>query len=59
MSKEDSKKCLEIGDTLYGINNEIYTIENIDIHATLVDVENAKNKLLEMYNDKELWKLKY
>lgn len=30
MSKEDSKKCLEIGDTLYGINNEIYTIENID-----------------------------
>lgn len=30
MSKEDNKKVLEIGDTLYGINNEIYTIENID-----------------------------
>lgn len=30
MSKEDNKKGLEIGDILYGINNEIYTIENID-----------------------------
>ena len=35
------------------------TIENMDIHATLIDVDNAKNKLLEMYSDKELWKLKY
>lgn len=30
MSKEDNKKELKIGDTWYGINNEIYTIENID-----------------------------
>lgn len=35
------------------------TIENMDIHATLTDIDNAKNKLLEMYSDKELWKLKY
>lgn len=41
------------------ISKLMNTIENIDIHATLIDVENAKNKLLEMYSDKELWKLKY
>ena len=35
------------------------TIENMDIHATLTDIDNAKNKLLEMYSDKQLWKLKY
>lgn len=41
------------------ISKLMNTIENMDIHATLIDVENAKNKLLEMYSDKELWKLKY
>lgn len=30
MSKEDNKEYLKLGDTLYGTNNEIYTIENID-----------------------------
>lgn len=35
------------------------SIEDMDIHATLTDIDNAKNKLLEMYSDKELWKLKY
>ena len=41
------------------ISKLMNTIENMDIHATLIDVENAKNKLLEMYSDNELWKLKY
>lgn len=41
------------------ISKLMNTIENMDIHATLIDVDNAKNKLLEMYSDKELWKLKY
>ncbi len=41
------------------ISKLMNTIENMDIHATLIDVENAKNKLLEMYSDKELWKFKY
>ena len=30
MNKEDIKEDLKLGDKLYGINNEIYTIENID-----------------------------
>ena len=34
-------------------------IEDMDIHATLKEVYEAKNKLLEIYSDKELWKLKY
>ena len=36
MSKECNKRALEIGDTLYGINNEIYTIENIDNEQIVV-----------------------
>lgn len=35
------------------------SIEDMDIHATLIDVENAKNKVFKMYSNKELWKLKY
>ncbi len=35
------------------------SIEDINIHATLKEVNDAKNKLLEMYNNKMLWKLKY
>ena len=35
------------------------SIEDMDIHATLKEVNDAKNKLLEMYNNKMLWKLKY
>ena len=35
------------------------SIEDINIHATLKEVNDAKNKLLEIYSDKELWKLKY
>lgn len=34
-------------------------IEDMDIHATLKEVNDAKNNLLEIYSDKELWKLKY
>ena len=34
-------------------------IEDMDIHATLKEVYDAKNNLLEIYSDKELWKLKY
>lgn len=34
-------------------------IEDMDIHATLKEVYEAKNNLLEIYSDKELWKLKY
>lgn len=36
MSKEDHKKNFEIGDTLYGINNEVYTIENVDNEQIIV-----------------------
>ena len=36
MSKEDYKKNFEIGDTLYGINNEVYTIEHIDNEQIIV-----------------------
>lgn len=57
------KKMISIKKIKNTMNKKILklmnTIENIDIHATLIDVENAKNKLLEMYSDKELWKLKY
>ena len=41
------------------ISKLMNTIENMDIHASLTDINNAKNKLLDMYNDKDLWKLKY
>lgn len=57
------KKMISIKKIKNTMNKKILklmnTIENMDIHATLIDVENAKNKLLEMYSDKELWKLKY
>lgn len=57
------KKMISIKKIKNTMNKKISklmnTIENMDIHATLIDVENAKNKLLEMYSDKELWKLKY
>lgn len=36
MSKENNKKGLEIGDTLYGINNEIYIIENINSEQIII-----------------------
>lgn len=58
-----NKKMISIKKIKNTMNKKILklmnTIENMDIHATLIDVENAKNKLLEMYSDKELWKLKY
>ena len=57
------KKMISIKKIKNTMNKKILklmnTIENMDIHATLIDVDNAKNKLLEMYSDKELWKLKY
>lgn len=57
------KKMISIKKIKNTMNKKISklmnTIENMNIHATLVDVENAKNKLLEIYSDKELWKLKY
>lgn len=57
------KKMLSIKKIKNTMNKKILklmnTIENMDIHASLTDIDNAKNKLLEMYNDKELWKLKY
>ncbi len=34
-------------------------IEDMDIHATLKEVYEAKNKVFNIYNDRELWKLKY
>lgn len=34
-------------------------IEDMDIHATLKEVNDAKNKVFNIYNDRELWKLKY
>ena len=34
-------------------------IEDMDIHATLKEVNDAKNKVFKMYSNKELWKLKY
>ena len=34
-------------------------IEDMDIHATLKEVYDAKSNLLEIYSDRELWKLKY
>lgn len=36
MSNEEYKKEFKIGDTLYGINNEVYTIENIDNKQIIV-----------------------
>ena len=36
MSKEDYKNNFEIDDTLYGINNEVYTIENIENEQIVV-----------------------
>ena len=57
------KKMISIKKIKNTMNKKILklmnTIENMDIHASLTDIDNAKNKLLEMYNDKELWKLKY
>ena len=57
------KKMITIKKIKNTMNKKILklmnTIENMDIHASLTDIDNAKNKLLEMYNDKELWKLKY
>lgn len=57
------KKMISIKKIKNTMNKKILklmnTIENMDIHATLTDIDNAKNKLLEMYSDKELWKLKY
>lgn len=57
------KKMISIKKIKNTMNKKILklmnTIENMDIHATLTDIENAKNKLLKMYSDKELWKLKY
>ena len=57
------KKMISIKKIKNTMNKKISklmnAIENMDIHATLIDVENAKIKLLEMYSDKELWKLKY
>lgn len=57
------KKMISIKKIKNTMNKKILklmnTIENMDIHATLTDIDNAKNKLLEIYNDKELWKLKY
>lgn len=35
------------------------SIEDMDIHATLKEVNDAKNKVFNIYNDRELWKLKY
>ena len=35
------------------------SIEDRDIHATLKEVNDAKNKVFNIYNDRELWKLKY
>ena len=34
-------------------------IEHWDISASLIDIDNAKNKLLKIYSDKELWELSY
>ena len=34
-------------------------IEDMDIHTTLKEVNDAKNKVFKMYSNKELWKLKY
>lgn len=57
------KKMISIKKIKNTMNKKILklmnTIENMDIHASLTDIDNAKNKLLEMYSDKELWKLKY
>ena len=57
------KKMISIKKIKNTMNKKILklmnTIENMDIHASLTDIDNAKNKLLEMYNNKELWKLKY
>lgn len=57
------KKMITIKKIKNTMNKKILklmnTIENMDIHASLTDIDNAKNKLIEMYNDKELWKLKY
>ena len=57
------KKMISIKKIKNTMNKKILklmnTIENMDIHATLIDIDNAKNKLLEMYSDKELWRLKY
>ena len=57
------KKMITIKKIKNTMNKKILklmnSIENMDIHASLTDIDNAKNKLLEMYNDKELWKLKY
>ena len=57
------KKMISIKKIKNTMNKKISklmnSIENMDIHASLTDIDNAKNKLLEIYNDKELWKLKY
>lgn len=57
------KKMISIKKIKNTMNKKILklmnTIENMDIHASLTDIDNAKNKLLEIYSDKELWKLKY
>ena len=57
------KKMISIKKIKNTMNKKILklmnTIENMDIHATLKEVNDAKNKVFNIYNDRELWKLKY